>query len=206
MTAPIFPQELAPGIFRCGYNSRSSYGAHSFFARRNTRNILIDSPRYDETLRQKFESWGGIKHILLTHKDDVADADQYATQFKPQVWIHEDDSSAAPFATNILTGIEPRIIDEGLLSIPVPGHTRGSVVYLLDETYLFTGDSLAWDPAAKDLEAFEDSCWYSWDKLKLSLRRLLDYRFEWVLAGHGGSVQLPHKEMRHRLNALLDRM
>ena len=42
----LFPEELAPGVYRCGYNAASSFGAHSYFARRDEGNLLIDSPRY----------------------------------------------------------------------------------------------------------------------------------------------------------------
>src|SRR2546430_1803740 len=80
----LFPQELAPGIFRCGYNAASSYGAHSYLVRRGDGNLLIDAPRY--------------------------------------------------------------------------------------------------------------------------INKLVDYRFEWVLPGHGGSVHLPAGEMRRRLQALVERM
>jgi glyoxylase-like metal-dependent hydrolase (beta-lactamase superfamily II) len=202
----LFPQELAPGLYRCGYNARSSFGAHSYFATRDEGNLLIDSPRYVSILVRKFEDLGGIADILLTHRDDVADADRYARHFRARVWVHEDDRSAAPYATNLLRGSEAIRIRERLLAIPVPGHTRGSVVFLLDETYLFTGDSLAWSHERRDLQAFRDACWYSWDQLKSSLARLAGYRFEWVLAGHGGSARLPVDEMHERLSALVERM
>lgn len=202
----LFPQELVPGLYRCGYNARSSFGAHSYFATRNEGNLLIDSPRYVNVLVRKFEDLGGIADILLTHRDDVADADRYAQHFRARVWMHEDDRSAAPYATNLLRGIEATFIRERLLAIPVLGHTRGSVVFLLDDGYLFTGDSLAWSHERRDLQAFRDACWYSWDELKLSLARLAEYQFEWVLAGHGGSARLPADEMHERLRALVERM
>jgi len=202
----VFPHELAPGIYRCGFNARSSFGAHSYFAKRAEGNLLIDAPRYVNKLVQKLADLGGVDDILLTHRDDVADADRYAKHFHARVWIHEDDHSAAPYATRLLQGAEPIEIRQHLLAIPVPGHTRGSVVYLLDETYLFTGDSLAWSHERKDLQAFRDACWYSWSELKRSLARLDGYRFEWVLAGHGGSVRLSASDMRQRLRALVERM
>jgi glyoxylase-like metal-dependent hydrolase (beta-lactamase superfamily II) len=202
----LFPQELAPGIYRCGYNAESSFGAHSYFARRDDGNLLVDSPRYVNKLVQKLEELGGIGDILLTHRDDVADAERYARHFGARVWIHESDRSAAPYATRIWRGSDAEAIRPGLLAIPVPGHTRGSVVFLLEETYLFTGDSLAWSQARKDLQAFRDACWYSWSELKQSLSRLAQYRFEWLLAGHGGSVRLAADDMRQRLLALVQRM
>jgi len=202
----LFPQELAPGVYRCGYNAESSFGAHSYFVKRSEGNLLVDSPRHVGKLVKRFEELGGVSDILLSHQDDVADAGRYAKHFGARVWIHEDDARAAPYATNVLKGAELFEIRGQLLAIPVPGHTRGSVVYLLEETYSFTGDSLAWSREREDLVAFRDACWYSWSEQKNSLARLAAHRFEWVLAGHGGSVHLPAEEMRTRLKALVERM
>jgi glyoxylase-like metal-dependent hydrolase (beta-lactamase superfamily II) len=77
----------------------------------------------------------------------------------------------------------------------VPGRTRGSVVYLLDDRVLFAGDSLAWNMSEQDLVAFRDACWYSWSALIASLAKLADYRFEWLLPGHGWPAHLPAEEM-----------
>lgn len=200
----VFPQELAPGVYRCGFNARNSYGAHSYFVRRPEGNLLVDSPRFAGELKDYFEQAGGIADILLSHQDDVADADKYAKAFGSRVWIHRDDARAAPYATDLLD----REIDlrAGLKAIPVPGHTRGSVVYLLEDRYLFTGDSLAWSEERKDLIAFRDACWYSWEALTASLDGLTAYRFEWVLPGHGWSVKLDAAEMNARLRALAARM
>jgi glyoxylase-like metal-dependent hydrolase (beta-lactamase superfamily II) len=204
--ADLFPQELAPGIYRCGYNAASSYGAHSYLVRRDEGNLLIDAPRYINKLVHGIEALGGLADILLSHRDDVADADRYAAHFSARVWIHEDDRSAAPYATDLIRGFESVKIRDRLLAIPVPGHTRGSVVYLLDDAFLFTGDSLAWSEKRGDLVAFREVNWYSWSEQRRSLAKLLDCRFEWVLPGHGGSVHLPPDEMRLRLQALVERM
>ena len=202
----IFPQELTDGVWRCGFNARSSFGAHSYFTARPSGNLLVDSPRFATELVKWFEDAGGIAHILLSHQDDVADAGKYAERFGARIWIHHDDRSAAPYATDPLEGESARTIAPGLVAIPVPGHTRGSVVYLLDDRVLFSGDSLAWDADEQDLEAFRDACWYSWTELTASLRELAVYRFEWLLPGHGWPVHLPTDEMRTRLLALTTRM
>ena len=167
---------------------------------------MVDAPRWTKPVMAMLEEWGGLSAILLTHQDDVADAGRYAAHFDAHVWIHEADRAAAPFADQMLTGREPHRIDDELLAIPVPGHTEGSVVYLYDRRCLFTGDSLAWSFERSDLVAFRDACWFSWSEQTRSLRRLLDYRFEWVFAGHGGSKHLPPDEMHGRLTALLNRM
>jgi len=202
----IFPQEVTEGVWRCGFNASSSFGAHSYFAARPSGNLLVDSPRFATELVKWFEDAGGIAHILLSHQDDVADAGKYAERFGARVWIHRDDQSAAPYATDILEGESARVIMPGLVAIPVPGHTRGSVVYLLDDRVLFAGDSLAWSIREQDLVAFRDACWYSWSALAASLAKLAGYRFEWLLPGHGWPAHLPAEEMNARVRALVNRM
>ena len=202
----ISPEEMTAGVYRLGYNARSSYGAHSFLIRRPAGNVMVDSPRWTGAVVDTLEAWDGLSDILLTHQDDVADADRYAAHFRARVSIHKADRAAAPYADNILEGRDPIPLYDDLLAIPVPGHTKGSVVYLWDRRCLFTGDSLAWSFEQGDLSAFRDFCWYSWKEQTRSLARLLDYPFEWVFAGHGGSHHLPAPEMRARLVELVKRM
>jgi glyoxylase-like metal-dependent hydrolase (beta-lactamase superfamily II) len=99
-------------------------------------------------------------------------------------WIHEGDRSAAPWASGVITGEHE--IQPGFVAIPVPGHTKGSTVFLLDDRWLFTGDSLAWSNERDDLVAFRSACWFSWRQQTESLTRLADrHRFSTVLPGHG---------------------
>ena len=72
--------------------------------------------------------------------------------------------------------------------------------------YLFTGDHLDWDRDAGRLFASEDYCWYSWPEQIESMERLADYRFEWVLPGHGQRVNLPAAEMRSHMTRLVANM
>jgi len=202
----VFPERMARGIYRLGYNARHSYGAHSFLIRRDGGNVMVDSPRWTKAVTSVLDEWGGLTHILLSHRDDVGDAERYAKRFGARVFIHEWDRTAAPFASDVLRGREAVKITDDIEAIPVPGHTKGSAVYLYRGRYLFTGDSLAWSFEKNDLMAWRDVCWYSWAEQTKSLARLLDYSFEWVFAGHGGSHHLPAGEMRARLAALVKRM
>lgn len=201
----IFPMPIDGDVYYCGYNSESSFGANAFYVARPDGGLLIDSPRYATLLVRRLEELDGVAHILLTHRDDVADADRYAEHFGARVWIHEHDARAAPYATDVIRGRNPTKIIDGVTVIPLPGHTRGSVAFLVDR-YLFTGDSLAWDRETEDLTAFRDACWYSWEEQTESLARLADHSFEWVLAGHGDRRRLPAAEMRLRLLGLVARM
>ena len=202
----VFPEEMTQDVYRLGYNAKSAYGAHAFAIRRSSGNAMVDAPRWTRAVVAQFEAWGGLTDILLTHRDDVGDAERYAAHFDARVWIHEADRDAARFADRVIAGKDVAEVGDGLLAIPIPGHTAGSVAYLHDRRCLFSGDSLAWSFERNDLEAFRDYCWYSWPEQIKSLRRLADYRFEWVFAGHGGSHYLPASEMNARLKALLERM
>jgi glyoxylase-like metal-dependent hydrolase (beta-lactamase superfamily II) len=162
--AGVFPEEMTQGVYRLGYNAKSSYGSHSFLIRRPDGNAMVDAPRWTKQVVSALEEAGGLSDILLTHKDDVADADRYAKHFGARVSIHKADRSAARYATQIFEGRDPIQVYNDLLVIPVPGHTKGSVVYLWKDRCLFTGDSLSWSFAENDLEAFRDFCWYSWDE------------------------------------------
>src|SRR5262249_13554891 len=202
----LFPQEVTPGVWRCGYNAADSFGAHAWFVARPDGNLLVDAPRWADAVVAFVAAKGGLAHVLLTHRDDVAAAERYARHFGARVWIHADDRDAAPFATDLLRGRAPALIAPGVRAIPVPGHTAGSVVYLVDERWLFTGDSLAWSAERRDLTAFRDACWYSWAEQTRSLAALAEHPFAWVFPGHGGSVHLPAAAMNGRLRALVQRM
>ena len=202
----VFPEFMTDDVYRLGYNAESSYSAHYFLIRRKSGNAIVDSPRWTRSVVTQLEAWGGLGDILLTHHDDIADAERYAKHFGARVTIHKWDRARAPFADNLLQGREPTALGEDLLAIPVPGHTKGSVVYLYDRRCLFTGDSLAWDFESGGFTAHRDYCWYSWEEQTKSLAKLLDFPFSWVFAGHGGSKDLPPREMHDRLSALIKRM
>ena len=202
----LFPQPLEDGVFYCGFTSRHSFGASAYFVVRADGNLLVDSPRFVPPLVRAFEGRGGLAKILLTHQDDVADADRYAAHFQARVFIHEDDRRGAPFATDVLRGTEPVALTPKLLAIPAPGHTKGSVLYLLENRYLFTGDSLYWSRRRERLSAFRDACWYSWEEQTRSLSRLKAHRFSWVLPGHGDRHLGEPEALQQELDELVSSM
>jgi glyoxylase-like metal-dependent hydrolase (beta-lactamase superfamily II) len=128
---------------------------------------------------------GGIQHILLTHRDDVADAHRWAERYRARVWIHADDSAAAPYATDIVRGQASVVVVDGVTVVPIPGHTSGSVAIHIDDRLLFTGDSLHWDRARERLDVFAWATWFSWDSLAEAMDRLAALRVDWVFPGHG---------------------
>ena len=114
--------------------------------------------------------------------------------------IHRDDARMRTASVEIKPqGSDPIRLDDDLLMIPTPGHTKGHSVFLYRDRFLFTGDHLAWDPDGEVLYAFRGACWYSWSEQIQSMERLLDYRFEWVLPGHGRPAHLPAQRMHAEL-------
>lgn len=206
--APVFPQPLGDGVFRLGYNSRSSFGAHSYLVQRAGANLMIDAPRWTREVVDPVAALGGIDHVLLSHRDDVADAERYAERFGARVWIHASDADAAPFATELIDGREAVAIADGVVGFPVPGHTEGSVLFHVDGHLLFSGDSLAWHPRRKQLIAFRNACWFSWSEQTASLGRFAEsrLRFDRLFCGHGWSHDAPADDFAVLLADLVARM
>ena len=182
---PAFPYELTPGVFALGHNARSSFGAHSYLVPRPDGNLMTDSPRFTRGLAELIDDLGGVSHVLLSHRDDVADADRWADRYGAEVWIHEADLDAAPCATIVLEGGEAAEVAPGTMALPVPGHTEGSVVFHIDGRWLFTGDTLHWNHRRGELDVFPDQTFHSWEALAGSLDRLAELPVEWVFPGHG---------------------
>jgi glyoxylase-like metal-dependent hydrolase (beta-lactamase superfamily II)/ferredoxin len=201
-----FPLLVEDPVFYCGYNSPKSYGGNSYFIRHPAGNWLIDSPKFVTPLVRQLEALGGVAHIFLTHRDDVADAERYAEHFRSRRVIHREELSSQPGAEVVLDGAGPWELAPGFLAIATPGHTRGHCVLLFQNRFLFTGDHLDWDRDERHLAASEDYCWYSWPEQAESMARLADYRFEWVLPGHGQKVHLPAAKMRAEILRLVDSM
>ena len=195
-----FPDLIADNVFHCGYHAESSFGATSYFIQRQAGNIMVDSPRFAGALVKEIERMGGLDIMFLTHRDDIADHQKYADHFGCQRFIHIDDAvSSAGEVEHKITGSEPFEIDDELVILPVSGHTKGSACLLYQESFLFTGDHLAWNIEAQNLRAFRTACWYDWSIQTTSMKTLLDYKFEWVLPGHGRRINLPAAEMQKSL-------
>ena len=145
--------------------------ANIFFYRKNGTTIMIDAGYNYDRLAEKM-SWLGIdpksvRHILITHQDTdhvgaveedssglFKNAKLYIGEIEnryltgevrrkvvyhmyklPQVTINNEK-------TLVSDGEELYIDDIKIKCFLVPGHTWGHMVYLIDDKYLFTGDTL----------------------------------------------------------------
>ena len=183
--ATAFPEPIGDGVHYCGYAAESSFGASSWLVVREAGNVLVDSPRAAKPLLKRMKEIGGARTMFLTHKDDVADHERFAAKFNCRRIMHADDGAAGRGIETVIRGDEAIQIDADLVAVPVPGHTRGHMVLVYRNKFLFSGDHLAWSSNRNSLIAFRSACWYSWKEQTRSMQKLLDYDFEWVLPGHG---------------------
>lgn len=145
--------------------------ANIFFYRKGETTIMIDAGYNYDRLAEKM-GWLGIyaksiRHILITHQDTdhvgAVEADGLGLFKKAKLYIGEIEN-------RYLTGEVRRRVMHRLYKLPqvtinnkkqllkdgetfkignikihaflVPGHTWGHMVYLIDDKYLFTGDTI----------------------------------------------------------------
>ena len=206
--ARAYPELVDDNVYFCGYASPDSYGAASYLIVRPEGNVLVDSPRFARTLVRRIEEMGGVSLMFFTHRDDVADHEKFRDHFRCERIIHRADAGGIE-TERLMEGEEPIPLSEDLLAIPVPGHTRGHVVLLYRNKFLFTGDHLAWSDSTRrggGLIAFRSVAWYSWREQTKSMKRLLDYDFQWVLPGHGRRAHQTQDAMHQSLIGCIEWM
>jgi glyoxylase-like metal-dependent hydrolase (beta-lactamase superfamily II) len=124
----------------------------------------------------------------------------WAKHFGAETIMHRDDAGRLrENIEHLIGGNEAQPLDQDIWIIPTPGHTRGHLVLLYRNHFLFTGDHLWWSPNYKSLHASRAVCWYSWKDQVDSVKRLQEYTFEWVLPGHGWRVNAPAQTMQQYL-------
>src|SRR5262245_50808708 len=202
-----YPEVIDGDVYFCGFASESSFGASSYLIVRDEGNVLIDSPRFASPLVRRIEKMGGVHLMFLTHRDDVADHEKWAAHFNAERVMHRNDVTRSTAGIErVLIGNKAVKLDDDLLAIPTPGHTRGHTVLLYRNRYLFSGDHLWWSETYDSLNASRSVCWYSWTEQVHSMELLLGYQFEWVLPGHGRRIHLSSQLMLEQLRECVSRM
>lgn len=202
-----FPAEIdpthIPGVYHLGFHSPVTFGATSYLVRRPEGNLMIDTPRYNSRLAAKIEAQGGLRYMLLTHKDNFGDQQKWKDRF-PEVErvLHRLDGTPATRECELLLEGEGVWRPEPDFDIiHTPGHTAGSLCFLVrtaGDAVLFTGDHLAYSAQRKRLDGFKRYNYGSVDAQLLSLRALADrdIDFTWILPGHGRMARFESNEAR----------
>ena len=155
-----------------------------------------------------------LRHILITHShpDHTGMTSALAKTTGAAVVVHRSDTvrlsgnhlalgydgllgkaaSPLPFFSRVGVGTlvedgDVLPIHGGIQVIHTPGHTRGSVCFLLEESKsLFTGDTIFSD--GEQLSRSVPFPGYDRDDYMRSLKRLSEFEFEGVFGGHGSPM------------------
>lgn len=149
--------------------------ANVFFYTKNGKTVMIDAGYNYERLSEKMR-WldiepASIQHILLTHldTDHVGAVERDSGGLFPHAKLYlgeiENKYLTGEARRRVLFGHykipmvktdnEKRLLKDGEVfyiedikveAILVPGHTFGHLVYLIDDAYLFTGDTIWFGP------------------------------------------------------------
>ncbi|OKO77632.1 MBL fold metallo-hydrolase [Bradyrhizobium sp. NAS96.2] len=120
--------------------------SHAYLLVRDTGNILL----YSSGLREEYQhikELGGVAHQYLSHRDEAGPAlAEIKEQFSAKLWCHRlEEPSISKFA-RVDNQFDKREVVNGIEVIPTPGHTDGSVCFVVrsvhGKTYLFTGDTI----------------------------------------------------------------
>lgn len=208
VAAEIFPAEIdpvrIPGIFHLGYHSSQSFGATPYLVKRSESkgNIMIDSPRFSSKLAAAIAQEGGIRFMILTHKDDIADHAKWKERFPGMERImHRADVTASIEKCEIkLSGGGVWEPDSDFKIVHTPGHTGGSLTVVVDtdggDSVAFTGDHLAYSQAKGALTGFKQYNHGNLDVQESSMRRLAqdDVSFTWILPAHGRMARFDSRD------------
>ena len=116
------PLHIHENVHYLGFTAKESFGATTYFIERPSGNGLIDSPRFHPMLVKELEKRGGVKWMILSHQDDVADHQKFHDHFGCERYIHADDvNKDTANCEHILEGAGPfeQILCSRSLPLPV---------------------------------------------------------------------------------------
>lgn len=129
---------------------------HAYLYQREQGNVLFYNTCQQDDI-ERFAERGGVDYQLLSHRDEVGDSlSLIRERFHARLGIHQQDQQALEeLFTPDLVFTERQFLLSDVEVIPTPGHTPGSVCFLVTSVtgsrYLFTGDTLylseqGWQP------------------------------------------------------------
>lgn len=177
--------------------------------------VLIDctekNAKIDETL---IEYGAKLKYILLTHGhfDHVLGVNDFKRKYGCEVFIHGDDDvllqnvdkfmSGFGFGKTEVQNVDSFLIDNQVLKfgnirikvIHTPGHSQGSVCYLVEDN-LFSGDTIFFECVGRT-----DLMGGNFQQLKSSVEKKifnLDKNIK-IHPGHGPSTTVGHEKVNNK--------
>jgi glyoxylase-like metal-dependent hydrolase (beta-lactamase superfamily II) len=207
-----FPRRIEDNVWVLGHPSPQNFGALAYFIELAGGGLLIDPPRPSDELFRWLDEHGGVRWLLLTHRDHTHHHAEIAARFpgcRRIIGAADVRLRATPYmeATGdveiklgdspLPMGLDGTPIPEGALPytdiavLPQPGHTPGSLCVVYRGRFLFTGDHVFYSRRLDRIVAARLQCWEEWQRQTESVRRLAAWaesgllRFAWILPGHG---------------------
>jgi glyoxylase-like metal-dependent hydrolase (beta-lactamase superfamily II) len=129
---------------------------HAYLYQRVQGNVLFYNTSQQADIAQ-FAELGGVAYQLLSHRDEVGESLALIRErFQAKLGIHQQDQEALSEVLKAdLVFTDRQALLDDVEIIPTPGHTPGSVCFLVQslsgKRYLFTGDTLylsdwGWQP------------------------------------------------------------
>lgn len=156
----------------------------------------------------KYVDDNGLKpiYILLTHGhfDHVGAVNAVKSRYGCKVCIGEFEeeilaSSIKYNSKQIEVDVKIKdsetvlVGDMNIVAINTPGHTKGSLCYIIED-YIISGDTLFFEDCGRT-----DLFTGNWEDMKKSLHRLRDLSGDYkVLPGHGSSTTMNHERSNNQ--------
>lgn len=212
-----WPRRIEGNVWMVGQPAKKNYGALAYFIERSAGGVLVDVPTPSKELFDWLEAHGGVRWLLLTHRDHVQHHAEFAARFpgcRRVIGAFDVNKRQNPYAdatgsveVKLSNGLVPMTLDgtpiplEALAAtelavLPQPGHTPGSLCLLYQGRFLFTGDHLAYSRRLGHMIAHRLQCWQDWGRQTRSVNQLAMWaeagllRFQWLLPGHGELIRL----------------
>lgn len=123
--------------------------SHAYFYTKNDGNILL----YNTSKHEDYpvmKGLGGVAYQFLSHMDEAgASLKDIRAEFGAKLCCHRREEKYIAKTVSVDCLFDQQQIIGNVTIIPTPGHTAGSVCFLIDsdfgEKYLFTGDTIYFD-------------------------------------------------------------
>jgi glyoxylase-like metal-dependent hydrolase (beta-lactamase superfamily II) len=199
--------------FVAGYLKTNTYLVFSDLD--NTAIIIDAGGGLDAIDKFLIENRLNVVALLITHGhfDHITIAKQLKEKYNLSIYIHKEDEAMLQSEDNLasIAGIKvekcsadvllfgEEVLNFGEMSFKVihtPGHSKGSVTYILNEKYMFAGDTIFF-------ESFGATHFYggSMTEMRNSLSKLFALDSDYtVFCGHDKDTSLEHERKHNPIN------
>ena len=182
-------REIFPGIFTWSHFSQEKQiEFNGWCIPSKEGSIIIDPPQCPESTLDEIDQFGDVKSIILTNKDHVRRAEEFAGRFRAPILIHQADAPLVSVRIGGLFkqgdelpgGLEPWRINDA--------KSPGECVLLHRAAgALIVGDALIGKPAGQ-LNLLPAAKYADVAKAREGIRFLLKLAFDAVLVGDGTPI------------------